>query len=130
RTRGSGDPADSHVLRVCAGRAGPARFIAARCAARVTSVDRPPDRAAGAKRLSALVGLDRLVRMVRADAQSLPFPRSAFTAVISQEGLLHVPDKARVLDECARVLRTGGRLAFSDCVDTPRLSVNEPRRPG
>ena len=127
-TRRAGISADSHVLDVCAGLAGPARFIAARCAARVTCVDLSPKRAAGAKRLTALVGLDRLVRMVRADAQALPFPRSAFTAVISQEGLLHVPDKARVLDECARVLRTGGRLAFSDWVATPRLSLNERRR--
>ena len=127
-TRRAGISADSHVLDVCAGLAGPARYIAARHAARVTCVDLSPERAAGAQRLTTLVGLGRLVRVVRADAQALPFPRSAFTAVISQEGLLHVPDKARVLDECARVLRPGGRLAFSDWVATPRLSLSERRR--
>src|SRR3989454_11228644 len=61
-TRRAGISADSHVLDVCAGLAGPARFIAARCAARVTCVDLSPERAAGAKRLTALVGLDRLAR--------------------------------------------------------------------
>jgi len=127
-TRRAGISADSHVLDVCAGLAGPARYIAARHAARVTCVDLSPERAAGARRLTTLVGLGRLVRVVRADAQALPFPRSAFTAVISQEGLLHVPDKARVLDECARVLRPRGRVAFSDWVATPRLSLNERQR--
>jgi ubiquinone/menaquinone biosynthesis C-methylase UbiE len=127
-TRRAGISAESHVLDVCAGLAGPARFMASQCAARVTCVDLSPERTTGARRLTALVGLGRLVRVVRADAQSLPFPRSTFTTVVSQEGFLHVPDKARVLLECARVLMPGGRLAFSDWVATPRLSINERRR--
>ncbi len=127
-TRRADISAESHVLDVCAGLAGPARFMASQCAARVTCVDLSPEQTTGARRLTALVGLGRLVRVVRADAQSLPFPRSTFTTVVSQEGFLHVPDKARVLVECARVLMPGGRLAFSDWVATPRLSINERRR--
>ena len=127
-TRRAGISAESHVLDVCAGLAGPARFMASQCAARVTCVDLSPERTTGARRLTALVGLGGLVRVVRADAQSLPFPRSTFTTVVSQEGFLHVPDKAQVLVECARVLMPGGRLAFSDWVATPRLSINERRR--
>jgi SAM-dependent methyltransferase len=33
-----------------------------------------------------------------------------------------------VLAECARVLRAGGRLAFSDWIARPRLAENERRR--
>jgi 27-O-demethylrifamycin SV methyltransferase len=66
--------------------------------------------------------------MVRGDAQSLPFAPAAFTAVVSQEGLLHVPDKGRALDECARILAAGGRIAFSDWIATPRLGDGERRR--
>src|SRR6185312_11055686 len=40
----------------------------------------------------------------------------------------HVPDKAAVLAECARVLKPGARLAFSDWVARPRLEENERRR--
>jgi sarcosine/dimethylglycine N-methyltransferase len=127
-TRRAGISAESHVLDVCAGLAGPARFMASQCAARVTCVDLSPERTTGARRLTGLVGLGGLVRVVRADAQSLPFPRWTFTTVVSQEGFLHVPDKARVLLECARVLMPGGRLAFSDWVATPRLSINERQR--
>jgi len=118
----------SRVLDVCAGLAGPARFMARRWGARVTGVDLSPDRAAGARRLSAAVGLGGLVRMVRGDAQRLPFRDGAFTAVVSQEGLLHVPDKALTLAECRRVLLPGGRLAFSDWIAKSRLGDGERRR--
>ena len=120
--------ATSRVLDVCAGLAGPARFIARRWGARVTGIDLNPERAAGARRLTARVGLARLVRMVRGDAQSLPFEAQVFTAVVSQEGLLHVPDKGRVLAECGRVLLSGGRIAFSDWIATPRLADRERQR--
>jgi SAM-dependent methyltransferase len=102
--------------------------MARRWGARVTGVDLNPDRAAGARRLSAAVGLDALVRMVRGDAQVLPFRGQAFTAVVSQEGLLHVPDKATTLAECRRVLLPGGRIAFSDWIATARLGDGERRR--
>jgi sarcosine/dimethylglycine N-methyltransferase len=126
--RRAGIDAASRVLDVCAGLAGPARFMARRWGARVTGIDLNPERAAGARRLSAAVGLDGLVRMVRGDAQVLPFRAGAFTAVVSQEGLLHVPDKAEALAECRRVLLPGGRIAFSDWIATARLSDRERRR--
>jgi ubiquinone/menaquinone biosynthesis C-methylase UbiE len=116
------------VLDVCAGLGGPARFLAHRFGVRVTGVDLTHSRCAAGRRLTALVGLRPLVRLVRADAQRLPFRAGAFDAAVSQEGLLHVPDKAAVLAECARVLRPGARLAFSDWIARPRLAENERRR--
>ena len=126
--RRAGIDASSEVLDVCAGLAGPGRFMARRWGARVTGVDLHADRAAGARRLTAAVGLGGLVRMVRADAQALPFRAHAFTAVVSQEGLLHVPDKAATLAECRRVLLPGGRIAFSDWIARARLGDGERRR--
>jgi ubiquinone/menaquinone biosynthesis C-methylase UbiE len=116
------------VLDVCAGLGGPARFLAHRFGVRVTGVDLTHSRCAAGARLTALVRLGPLVRHLRADAQVLPFRARVFDAAISQEGLLHVPDKAAVLGECARVLKPGARLAFSDWVARPRLEANERRR--
>ncbi len=120
----------SRVLDVCAGLGGPARFLAHRYGARVAALELHAGRALGCARLTRLVGLAALVAAVRGDARRLPFREGAFTAVVSQEGLLHVPDKALVLAECARVLITGGRLAFTDWIATSRLGDGERRRLG
>jgi SAM-dependent methyltransferase len=45
-----------------------------------------------------------------ADAQRLPFADSVFDMVAMHAVLEHVPHPARVLTECLRVLRPGGRL--------------------
>jgi ubiquinone/menaquinone biosynthesis C-methylase UbiE len=116
------------VLDVCAGLGGPARFLAHRFGVRVTGVDLTHSRCAAGARLTARVRLGPLVRHLRADAQALPFRAGAFDAAVSQEGLLHVPDKAAVLAGCARVLKPAARLAFSDWIAHPRLADNERRR--
>ncbi|HXJ82763.1 MAG TPA: methyltransferase domain-containing protein [Candidatus Methylomirabilis sp.] len=118
----------SLVLDVCAGLGGPARFLSRRFGCRVTGVELNRGRCEGGQRLSGLVRLGRRVAMVTADAQSLPFKTGSFTAVVSQEGLLHVPAKGAALKECARVLALGGRIAFSDWIATPRLQDGERRR--
>jgi len=116
------------VLDVCAGLGGPARFLAHRFGVRVTGVDLTHSRCAAGARLTALVRLGPVVRHVRGDAQVLPFRAGVFDAAVSQEGLLHVADKEAVLAECARVLKPGARLAFSDWIARPRLGDNERRR--
>lgn len=118
----------SRVLDVCAGLAGPGRFLARRFGARVTGVELHPGRCLGALRLTRRVGLEVHVTMVRADAQLLPFRSGSFSAAVSQEALLHVADKGAVLAECARVLEPGGRLAFTDWIATGRLADGERRR--
>jgi SAM-dependent methyltransferase len=47
------------------------------------------------------------------DASALPFEDGSFDAVISNFGMPHFPDPDVFLREGFRVLRTGGRLAFS-----------------
>jgi sarcosine/dimethylglycine N-methyltransferase len=126
--RSAGIGAEGRVLDVCAGLGGPARFLARRYGCRVTGLDLNGERCAAGRRLTRLVGLDGFVRLVRGDAQTLPFRGAAFTAAVSQEGLLHVPDKGAALAECARVLLPGGRIAFTDWIATPRLAEGERRR--
>ena len=49
---------------------------------------------------------------VAADAQHLPFPEESFDVVMLVSMLHHVDDRASVLVEARRILRTGGRLAL------------------
>jgi ubiquinone/menaquinone biosynthesis C-methylase UbiE len=126
--RRAGITAASRVLDVCAGLAGPARVLAHGHGCRVVACELNHGRAAGALRLTRLVGLATRVAVVRGDARCLPFRAGTFDACISQEGLLHIDDKGAVLAECHRVLAPGSRLAFTDWVAHPRLGERERER--
>lgn len=123
--RRGGVASSSRVLDLCAGLGGPARFVAGRFGCRVTGVDIAHSRCASAARLTKLVGLSHAVHFVHADAVKLPFTPGSFTACLSQEGLLHVADKACALAEVARVLVPGGRIAFTDWTAGTRLTTRE-----
>ena len=119
---------DTRVLDLCAGLGGPARFLASRRGCRVVALELNAGRAVGAARLTKLVRLHERIRVVRADATTLPFGRARFEACLSQEALLHIADKAAVLREVHRVLAPGGRLVFTDWVARPALGDGERRR--
>jgi SAM-dependent methyltransferase len=48
--------------------------------------------------------------------------------VIGQEAFAHVPDKPRLIAECARVVRPGGIIAFTDILRGEGLSAAEFER--
>ena len=59
------------------------------------------------------------LRCVTGDACALPFSDASFDAVLFQHSLMNMPDPARVLAECRRVLRPGGQLVMHEVVSGP-----------
>jgi len=114
--------ASHHVLDVCSGMGGPARYFSYHHGCRVTGLDLTESRVAGAKRLTALAGLGHLVDFQEGNAQAMPFEDDKFDVAISQEALLHVPNKGAVIRECGRVLKPGGMIAFTDLTQRQSLS--------
>lgn len=53
------------------------------------------------------------IRFQEADAEDLPFPDASFDAVTMNFGLLHLGRPERAIAEASRVLRHGGRFAFT-----------------
>ncbi|HYS57611.1 MAG TPA: class I SAM-dependent methyltransferase, partial [Burkholderiales bacterium] len=47
------------------------------------------------------------------DAEALPFPEGSFDAVVMNFGMLHLAQPERAVTEAFRVLRAGGRFAFT-----------------
>jgi sarcosine/dimethylglycine N-methyltransferase len=112
----------SYVLDVCSGMGGPARYLACRLGCRVTGLDITLSRHQSAIRLTELVGLTHLVDFRHGNALAMPFAPATFDVVISQEAFAHVSDKEHLIAECVRVVRRGGRIAFTDIMQGERLA--------
>jgi sarcosine/dimethylglycine N-methyltransferase len=124
----AGIDATTRVLDVCSGMGGPARYLAHRLGCRVTGLDITASRHEAAVRLTARVGLDHLVDFRLGNALEMPFADGTFDVVIGQEAFAHVPDKPRLIAECARVVRPGGVIAFTDILRRAALSAAEFER--
>lgn len=111
-----------HVLDVCSGMGGPSRYLAHNYGCRVTGIDLAGSRVDGATRLTSMAGLDDRVEFRNANALEMPFADGAFDVVISQEAFCHIPDKDTLVAQCCRVLKPGGRIAFTDIIVTDNTS--------
>jgi len=89
--------------------------------------------AAAASRGASVVGVDFAPEMValaqrkwpgvefkEGDAENLDLPDGEFDAVLMNFGVLHLADPVRAIKEDFRVLRPGGRLAFTVWVPPPQ----------
>jgi SAM-dependent methyltransferase len=59
----------------------------------------------------------------QADVEQLPFPDEIFDAVVCNFGVGHFPYPERAVAECTRVLKPGGRLAFSWWEDSSKMRI-------
>lgn len=94
------------VLDVCCGPGIVAGAAAAR-GARVAGLDFSTEMLAIAR--ARLPG----IRFEHGDAEAMPFPDASFDAVASNFGIHHVPRPVLALREARRLLRPGGRFAFT-----------------
>src|SRR3954471_24110231 len=106
----------SRVADFCAGLGGTVRYLAHKYEADVAGIELTPARVSGARELTKRVGLDGTARIVEGNVMDVPLRDASMDAVISQEAFCHVPDVKRAVAEAFRILRAGGRLAFTDWI--------------
>jgi len=102
--------AGDRVLDVGCG-TGNTALAAARRGAQVWGVDPVPALLEKARERAAFEGLE--VSFDHGGAEALPYKDGPFDAVLSTFGLVFCEDHAKAVSEAARVLRPGGRLAFT-----------------
>ncbi len=108
-----------HLLDVGSGLGGPARYAAATFGCRVTGIDVTEEFVVAARELTERCGLADRVEFRYADALSMPFDDASFDVASCHYVAMNIADKVGLLKEIGRVLKPGGRLAWSVVVKGP-----------
>lgn len=105
---------------IAAGRTGPG--------GRVIGLDFLPEMLQRTRRAAEAAGLNN-VETLEADMEAIPLEPGTVDLVVSNGVVNLAPRKARVMAECARVLKPGGRLCVSDLTvdqDLPPEVLTQP----
>jgi demethylmenaquinone methyltransferase/2-methoxy-6-polyprenyl-1,4-benzoquinol methylase len=102
---------DDAVLDVASGTAAVAIELARRTGCSVVGVDQSNEMLAVGRRRVEQAGLEDRVRLVRGNAEQLPFQDATFDAVTFTYLLRYVDDREATMRELVRVTRPGGTIA-------------------
>lgn len=119
------------LLDVGCGIGGSSLYLSKKFQAQVTGITLSPVQVERAKERAVELGLQCQAEFLVADAQNMPFADNSFDLVWSLESGEHMPDKAKFMQECYRVLKPGGKLILvSWChrpIDTYPLNTSEQK---
>jgi len=116
----------SRALDIACGGGAPSLRLARSTGCAVTGLDNNANAVTRATRAASEEGLTQLAGFVLQDGSAaLPFGEATFDAVVCVDALPHLADRAHAFSEWRRVLRPGGRLAFTDLVLTGPISSED-----
>ena len=107
------DNPPQNIIDVGCGIGGSTLHLAQKFGSNATGITLSPVQASRAKERAREAGLDSRVNFEVANALDMPFADDTFDLVWSLESGEHMPDKAKFLSECYRVLKPGGKMIFA-----------------
>ena len=102
-----------NIIDVGCGIGGSTLHLAQKFGCKATGITLSPVQASRAKERAVEAGLENRVNFEVANALEMPFEENSFDLVWSLESGEHMPDKAKFLAECYRVLKPGGKMIFA-----------------
>ncbi len=105
---------ESRILDAGAGYGGSARVLASQCGAHVSCLNISSRQNERNRLRNRELNLDHLIEVTDGSFESLPYSDASFDIVWSQDAILHSGNKEKVLSEFSRVLKPGGRVIFTD----------------
>lgn len=106
--------AGQHILDIGCGLGGPARYIARRFQCTVSGLDITEPFVAAANKLTALLHMERQVKIEHGDGQYLPYTDSYFDGAYTQHVTMNVADRPGFFSEAYRVLKPGAFFALTE----------------
>ncbi len=102
-----------NIIDVGCGIGGSTLHLAQKFGSTATGITLSPVQASRAKERAVEASLDSRVRFEVANALEMPFADHSFDLLWSLESGEHMPDKAKFLQECYRVLKPGGKIILA-----------------
>lgn len=105
---------ETYILDVGCGVGATACYIAKKMGSRVLGVDIRPTMIQRARERAARQHVEERVEFRVADATDLPFEDSSFDVILVESVTTFIEDKATAVQECARVLKPGGKVGLNE----------------
>jgi len=110
---------DEEVLDLCSAVGGGLRFLARTYGVKAYGVDATPNMVDRARQRVVADGFEDRIEIKLGDVTNIPYPAARFDGVWGEDTWCYVEDKEKLIQEAARVLRPGGRIAFTDWIIGP-----------
>jgi SAM-dependent methyltransferase len=105
--------AGSVLVDLACGMGGPGLWIAREAGAQLAGIDVSAVALAAARDRAGRLGLSQIARFTLGSFAQTGLDAGTVDGVMTVDALQYAPDKQAALDEAARILRSGGRLAFA-----------------
>jgi len=118
-------PSGAHVVDLGAGYGGGARWMVRNRGWKVTCVNIADKQNEINRKLNAKAGLHDEIEVIHGSFNEVPAEDGAFDAMWSQDSFLHGGDREGIIAECARIVKPGGDIIFTDPMMADDAPVDE-----